>query len=167
MKSISLIFASIFFAIAYGMIHDLITANICVAYFTIGHPKIIESESPIVLAFLWGTIATWWVGLIMGVILSLFNSIGKQVKLELKSIIKMILKLLLYMLVLALIAGIIGFTLTELNVIHLVPRLAKLIDSNQHSRFLAVGWAHFSSYISGIIGTWIIAFEIKKRRSRL
>ena len=46
-------------AAAYGILHDLITAHVCVEYFTIGHPRIVDSESPLVLALVWGVVAMW------------------------------------------------------------------------------------------------------------
>lgn len=41
-------------AILYGISHDQFTARISVEYFTLGHERLIESESPTVLAFFWG-----------------------------------------------------------------------------------------------------------------
>ena len=61
MTFVKIVLSTLFSAISYGIIHDMITAHFCVEYFTIGHPKIIESESPVLLALLWGVIATWWV----------------------------------------------------------------------------------------------------------
>lgn len=50
MESIKIVRISILLAILYGICPDLITVNISIEYFTIGHPKIIESESLILLA---------------------------------------------------------------------------------------------------------------------
>lgn len=164
MKFIKTILTTLVFAIAYGILHDLVTAHLCVEYFTIGHPKIIESESPILLALIWGVIATWWVALPMGIFIAGFNHFGSQPTLEFNVILKLILKLILIMFGVALLAGIIGYVLTELNVIYLVPRLADYIDVTKHSKFLAAGWAHTSSYLSGIVGTIVICKIILKRR---
>lgn len=54
-------------AVGYGIIHDQITARICVEYFTIGHPPIIGTDDPTLLGIDWGILATWWVGLILGI----------------------------------------------------------------------------------------------------
>lgn len=64
-------------SVAYGIAHDLVTANIAVTYFTVYHPKIVESQSPWVMAFLWGFLATWWFGLFSGIAVSLANTLGK------------------------------------------------------------------------------------------
>jgi hypothetical protein len=45
-------------AIAYGTLHDQVTARICVEYFTIGHPIIRPTESPILLGVIWSVVAT-------------------------------------------------------------------------------------------------------------
>lgn len=164
MKFFKTILTTLAIAIAYGILHDLVTAHLCVEYFTIGHPKIIESESPILLALIWGVIATWWVALPMGIFIAGFNHFGSRPTLEFNLILKLILKLILIMFSVALLAGIIGYVLTELNVIYLLPRLADHIDATKHSKFLAAGWAHTSSYLSGIIGTIVICKIILKRR---
>ena len=116
MTSVKIILSTLFAAISYGIIHDMITAHLCVEYFTIGHPKIIESESPVILA---------------------------------------------------LFAGIVGYVLADLEIIYLTPRFAELMDSSKHSKFLAAGWAHTSSYLSGIIGTILVCFIITKKRKKL
>jgi hypothetical protein len=33
-------------AMIYGIVHDQITARICVEYFTIGHPPVFDTDSP-------------------------------------------------------------------------------------------------------------------------
>ncbi|MBN1395803.1 MAG: hypothetical protein JW959_12345, partial [Pirellulales bacterium] len=55
-------------AIVYGVLHDQVTARVCVEYFTVGHPPVFATDSPTLLAFGRGFIATWWVGLILGVL---------------------------------------------------------------------------------------------------
>jgi hypothetical protein len=65
MTFLKTIWATVIISILYGILHDLVTANICVEYFTIGHPKIIQSESPFcwhyfgVLSLLGGLLYRW------------------------------------------------------------------------------------------------------------
>lgn len=164
MTFLKTIWVIVIISIFYGILHDLVTANICVEYFTIGHPKIIQSESPFLLALLWGVIATWWVALPMGLIIALNNELGSRIKLEFSEILKLIVKLIFVMFGIAIIAGITGYILAECEIIYLVPRLANKIEISKHSRFLAVGWAHVSSYISGIMGTIVLSIIIQSRR---
>jgi hypothetical protein len=66
-------------SILYGVVHDLITVNICFEYFNsdLTHhgpytkkyfPEIYRKNNKILYALLWGTIATYWVGIILGII---------------------------------------------------------------------------------------------------
>jgi len=49
--------------VAYGLVHDQVTVRVSLEYFTIGHPQLITTSSPTLLALFWGAAATWWVGL--------------------------------------------------------------------------------------------------------
>jgi hypothetical protein len=120
----------------------------------------------VALAFLWGTIATWWVGLPMGVLIACFSQLRSRPVLSYRELVKMIVQLLLIMYCFAIVAGIIGFTLTETNVIHLVPRLADQMAPSQYSKFLAAGWAHGASYLIGIIGSIVLCRKIYLKRKR-
>ncbi|MGC9367543.1 MAG: hypothetical protein ACP5FK_10960 [bacterium] len=46
-------------AVGFGIIHDLVTAHVCVEYFSIAHPPVISGGLPIFYALVWGVIATW------------------------------------------------------------------------------------------------------------
>src|SRR3954447_21182280 len=81
MQSALIVLLSIASAVAYGILHDQVTARLCVEYFTIGHPPVFPTESPTLLALGWGTIATWWCGLILGVPLALIARAGSRPKL--------------------------------------------------------------------------------------
>jgi hypothetical protein len=69
-------------AIGYGIGHDLVTVQLCLEYFTIGHPPIFGgTENRVVLALGWGVIATWWVGVILGLPGAFFARVGLKPKL--------------------------------------------------------------------------------------
>lgn len=80
MQFLAIIILSIFACITYGVVHDQITARICVEYFTIGHPQIIPTNDPTILGLVWGIIATWWAGAILGVPLAVIARIGPRPK---------------------------------------------------------------------------------------
>lgn len=164
METIKIISGSILLAILYGICHDLITANISVEYFTVGHPKIIESESPVKLALLWGVIATWWVGLILGILVSVAARFGKNSKLEFTEVIRPMIVLIGIMAGSALLAGLLGYILAKQGVFFLVDRLAEKIPSNKHHLFLSVGWTHGASYITGCLGGLILTVKLCRRR---
>jgi hypothetical protein len=164
MTSLKIVLLVLFSTIAYGILHDTITANLCVEYFTIGHPKVIASESPFMLALVWGIIATWWLALPIAILMAVVSQTGKAPKLSLKEVSKTVFRLLGIMALLALVAGITGYLLAESGAIWLVPELAEQIDAQAHSRFLAAGWSHGASYLSGIIGTLIVCILLYRKR---
>ena len=166
MEYLKIILASILLSITYGITHDLITTQISIEYFTIGHPIIIDTNSPILLALLWGTIATWWVGLIIGILISFSSRLGSKPKLNFKDVFKPILKLITVMFAGALLGGLIGYITSIKQIFTLVPRLAKQIDPSRHHLFLTAGWAHTSSYIIGFIGGITLCVKIILRRSK-
>jgi hypothetical protein len=62
MQKAKIILLSTVAAIAYGVIHDQITARLCVEYFAIAHPPLFHTTSPTVLGICWGIAATFAVG---------------------------------------------------------------------------------------------------------
>ena len=166
MEYLKIILASILLSITYGITHDLITTQISIEYFTIGHPIIIDTNSPILLALVWGTIATWWVGLIIGILISFSSRLGSKPKLNFKDVFKPILKLITVMFAGALLGGLIGYITSINQIFTLVPRLAKQIDPSKHHLFLTAGWAHTSSYIIGFVGGITLCVKIILRRSK-
>jgi hypothetical protein len=164
MTSLKIICSAIGLAIAYGIVHDLITAHLCVEYFTIGHPKVIESESPLSLALLWGVIASWWMGLLMGLLLAGYTQLGRRPKLPFREISGKLLRLLGIMGLVASAAGLIGYALAAGGWIHLLSPLAEKIASTAHDRYLAVAWAHEASYLGAVVGTALLCVSLWRRR---
>src|SRR5215472_606893 len=105
MQSLAIIFLAVAAAVGYGIIHDQITARICVEYFTIGHPRLINSDSPTVLAIFWGVVATWWVGLPLGLGLTVAARAGRRPKLKAQDLVIPVLRLLGCMLGVATVFG--------------------------------------------------------------
>ena len=77
-EHLKIIIACIAAAIIYGILHDQITARVCVEYFTVFHPPVFATQSPTLLACGWGVIATWWVGLFLGLFLAVAARIGPR-----------------------------------------------------------------------------------------
>jgi len=151
-------------AIAYGIIHDQVTAHLCVEYFTIAHPPVFPTQSPFWLAVGWGIIATWWVGLPLGIVLAIVARAGPRPPLSLKDVRPLIFQLLIAMALTALVAGILGAVLAASGRLQLPEELAQLIPSSKHVAFMADAWAHRASYASGVIGGLIvIGFTLWRR----
>lgn len=73
MQAVRFIASVVVLTCLFGIALDLVTAHVWVEYFTLHHPKVVESESPIVMAVVWGVGASWWFGAIAASILWWFN----------------------------------------------------------------------------------------------
>lgn len=58
-ESVCIVVLGILGAVLYGIVHDNVTARICLEYFTIGHRRAFASDSPTLHAMYWGVVATW------------------------------------------------------------------------------------------------------------
>ena len=63
-------------ACSYGIIHDQITARVCLEYFTVAHPPLFPTRSVTLLAFAWGIAATAGPGLVFGLVLASLSQSG-------------------------------------------------------------------------------------------
>ncbi len=140
-------------AISYGIIHDSITARVCVEYFTIGHdPNVIPTDDPTLLAIGWGILSTWWVGLILGITVSIAARIGSRPKRTVRSLVRPLIYLMLIMAFFATISGFAGFVLAKNKMITIAPHLAEQVPRHKHAAYLACFFAHTASYWVGFIG---------------
>lgn len=143
-------------AIFYGIIHDQVTARVCVEYFTIGHPPVFDTTSPTILALGWGVIATWWVGLPLGLGLALAARAGNRPKRDVRSLLLPIFGLLAIMGCCAVVAGVLGSVLATHGSLSLWEPLASRVPEGRHVAFLADLWAHSASYFCGAIGGLVL-----------
>jgi hypothetical protein len=151
-------------AIAYGIVHDQITAHLCVEYFTIAHAPIFPADSPLLLGLGWGIIATWWVGLSLGIALAVAARAGAAPKLGLADLRRPIVLLMAASALAALGAGLLGALLADSGVISLPAPWAALIAPHRQTAFAAAAWAHAASYASaGLGGLLIIGRTIRAR----
>src|SRR5262249_49676939 len=152
MRSLRIVLTCIAAAVLYGIVHDLFTAHICVEYFSVFHPPVFSTKSPILLAISWGVLATWWMGAFLGVLLAFSARAGSRSKIEASSLIRPISKLLLIMGLLAVVAGLTGYTLTRRGTIAPPHWAASVLPPTRHARFMADLWAHYASYLFGVTG---------------
>lgn len=138
-------FVCIAAAILYGVVHDQFTARICVEYFIVFHPPVFGTQSPTLLAFGWGIIATWWVGLILGVLLAVAARAGSRPKLRASKRLSPIGKLLLVMGGSAVLFGVMGYLLARRGMIAPPGRVAPSLARSTNARFMADWWARGAS----------------------
>lgn len=155
----------------YGILHDQITYTISPEYYTkfkfyqfglmdIGNEAIFPNPRIEVSAV--GFLATWWMGLPIGLILSL---VGLTIK-DNKQMFRVVMKAVLITIIVTFITGLIGliygkFVLADTELDWSFPD--NLIDKKS---FIAVGSMHNFSYLGGLIG--LIAgmiFILKQRKS--
>lgn len=154
----------------YGILHDQLTYTISPEYYTkfkfyqfglmdmgneaiFPHPRI---EVSVV-----GFMATWWMGLPIGLILALIGLIHK----DYKQMLKVTTKAILITVVVAFVTGLVGlaygkFYLADKGVYWWLPE--NLIDTKN---FISVGSMHNFSYLGGLLGliTGII-YSVKQKK---
>ncbi len=154
-------------AVVYGIVHDQITARVCVEYFSVAHPMILPVTSATLLGLEWGILATWWVGCGLGVLLAASARVGSLPSLSARDVSHPIRLLLLSMACGALLAGVAGFLLTKAGLISLQGPLSEAVPRWKHARFMADAWAHLASYFIGCCGGLVLCVRAYARRRRL
>lgn len=166
MEALRIVALGVGASVLYGILHDQVTARVCVEYFTIGHRRVMESESPTLLALYWGVAATWWVGLPAGILLAISARLGGEPKRSWRELLRPMAVQLAVMAALALIAGLAGYAMARAGKVWLLPPLAERVPRDRHAVFLADLWAHLASYASGALGTLVLCVHTGWRRYR-
>lgn len=149
-------------AVVFGIAHDLVTAHVAVEYFTVEHPRLVDSQSPIVMALLWGVVATWWVGLIGGVVLSLANGVGRGPSLADATLRRRVVVLMsaLWLTSMAVLIGVYALA-------GMIPEAQRRSTFDFDRRMMAVAITHLWSYICATLGILGLAAHTVWSRVRL
>jgi hypothetical protein len=152
-------------AILYGVLHDNVTARVCVEYFTIGHPRVIASESPTALALVWGVLATWWFGAFLGLALAIAARAGRRAKWGPRDVVKPVSVVLAATGVASFVGGCIGY---RRALAHDYPSwLGELtLSPNTEFWFVVDLWAHRAAYLAGLVFTVALCAFVAFRRLR-
>ncbi len=164
MKSLSIIALTILACVIYGIIHDQITARLCIEYFTVFHPPVFGTNDPTLLGLGWGFIATWWVGLLLGIPLAIAARAGSRSKRTAKDLIRPISMLMLVSACFAIAAGLAGYHSATMGWVWVAEPWASQISGTKHVWFLVDLWAHNASYAAGFIGGLILPVAVWRRR---
>jgi hypothetical protein len=162
-ESLKIIGLSILAGAIYGIIHDQITARVCLEYFTVFHPDVFHTQSPTLLALGWGVLATWWVSLFLGLLLAIAAQAGSRAKVSAGELLPKLVKLLATMAICALAAGIAGYFLQGFGMEYYATNIPKQI---RHA-FYADLWAHNMSYLSGFVGGITLSILVWRSRGRI
>ena len=167
MEFAKIVVVSIISAVCYGILHDQVTARICIEYFTVFHPPVFQTDNPTLLGLGWGVIATWWVGAFLGIVLGIAARAGSRPRLSACELLPSIMKLLAIMAAFALASGITGYLLTRTGAVTAPNWVSGGFTGCSVNRFMADWWAHNASYGVGAIGGIVLCVLTVRRRTRL
>ena len=166
MHSVGIVLMCVGAAVLYGIAHDQITARVCVEYFTVGHPRVFPTEDPTLLGIGWGILATWWVGILLGIPLAVSARAGSRPQRSVGSLVRPVACLLAVMAVCAAGAGVLGWFLARRGAVILVGPLARRLPAERYVPFIADLWAHSASYLVGLVGGIVLLILIWRSRGR-
>jgi hypothetical protein len=161
---LSIILLSIAAAVTYGILHDQITARICVEYFTVGHPPVFGTDDPTLLGFGWGILATWWVGLILGILLAFAARTGSRPKLHARQLVRPLAMMLLIVGAFATLAGFAGHAAAVRGWVVLLEPMASILPRERHVAFITDLWIHLASYAGAFVGGIVLCILVFRRR---
>jgi hypothetical protein len=167
MEYLKIILLCVVAGVVYGILHDQVTARVCLEYFTVFHPPLFGTQSPTLLAFAWGFVATWWVGLFLGLLLALAARAGGRPKLTAADLVRPVGLLLVVMAGCALFAGITGYVVASRGVVPEPEWMMGALALSAYPGFAADLCAHNASYASGFLGGIVVCVLQFRRRGRL
>jgi hypothetical protein len=117
------------------------------------------------VALAWGFVATWWVGLPLGVIVAMAARHGSRPKLSAAQVRPYIIGLLVVVAALALTSGLLAYVLATRGAIALSKDWSDLLPEGAQTPFLVDIWTHSASYLFGILGGAVAAVLVYRRRA--
>lgn len=167
MNTLKIIAATVLAFVIYGILHDQVTARVCIEYFTVGHlhPAFLPVDNPTVIALYWGIVATWWFGLPIGVLLAMASNLGKWPAFTVRDLLRPALVVMLLTGVSALVAGMMGYFAAQAGWVWLIG-YADVLPASKEAPFIADLWAHTASYnVGGLLSLGLCGWVIWRRRS--
>jgi len=153
-------------AVVYGVVHDLVTANVSVEYFSVAHPPVFHTTSPFLRALGWGVIATWWVGAPLGVGLAAAARLGLAPRVGIAEFAAYIVALMIGCWLVAAISGGVGAYLVATGRAPTPLGWGPIIPAPKHVAFAFDAWAHMASYLASAAGGVTIIGRVAWRRAR-
>ena len=153
----------------YGILHDQLTYTISPEYYTkfkffqfgladLGDEAIFPN--PRLQVSIVGFLATWWVGLPIGLILGFVGMIHKNGK----EMFRITMKALFLTLLIAFIAGLVGLAFGKFYLANHATSWYLPENVMDKANYIAVGSMHNFSYLGGLIGLIVaVIFSVRKR----
>jgi len=162
MEAVKIVALCLVSCIVYGICQDHVTVRVCVDYFTVGHPPIFGGiKDPTLLAISWGLLATWWVGLLLGLPAAFLARIGSRPKLAWRDLRVPITMLMFVVAITAFVAGLAGHASADFDRAYFPSQRAE-----DQPRYAADASAHNAAYAAGFIGGLLICGWIWWKRGR-
>ena len=163
-EGLKIVLLSVLAAITYGVLHDQITARICVEYFTIGHVRMWPTDNPTMHGLIWGVIATWWVGAFLGLLLAVAGRFGPGRKRTWRELVRPLRNVLIATAVLATLVGIATALLAFANDFQFGRRWGSSIPREKHAAFLTCLMIHNASYLgAAVFGLTLVLWVARSR----
>ena len=143
-------------AIAFGVTHDLFSVAVCPEYLGIHH-RSIGTQSPVLLAFAWGFLATWWFGVASGLVFAVCCRVGELPQLSWFELKWPIVRVLTAILVLAILTWL---------MVYLVSGIFPSQSYNDDRLLRSTAVMHKQSYLLSGIATISLAIWIVVKRYR-
>ena len=124
------------------------------------------TDDPTLLGLGWGVIATWWVGVLLGVPLAAACRLGRWPKREPRTLWRPLIRLSAFSFTIAAIAGLVGWVAASNGWVFLVGSISDRVPADRHVPFLIDLWAHSASYLVGFVGGIVVIVMVLLGRQR-
>ena len=129
-----------------------------------GHPPLFPATSPTFLALCWGIAATLFAGLLLGTILALIADSDGLPPTPIRQVFTLLCGLFAIMAAAASVASVAGLELSRQSIIKIPPGFRDLVPADRHDRFMAVWFAHGTSYLVGLSGSCYVILRLWRAR---
>ena len=139
-------------AVTYGVVNDQFTAHLAPQYFTIGHVDHLHVNTPFMLAFEWGFLGTWWVGLTLGILAAMIARLGWGAKVPAAWFVPRLVGLFGAMALAAAATWIVAYFLAGANAVDVPSVVRPGVVPSQRLTYYADWAANVASYAAGGCG---------------
>jgi hypothetical protein len=158
-------------AILFGVVLDLVTAFICVEYFTAYRPHRFGSDSPFAQGMAWGVFDFWWRGVALACVVPLLSRWTTLPKLSWQNLLWPLVAVGTAAYIAAFVSGVTAFYVirdTPLKLLRNAPRVIDAhLSASQERAFTADLYAHLASNWALIMCSILLCLWIVKRRVKL